>query len=102
MSTNKPRTLSIENLNSLYFDFIGKFVTPNLYKSIAQVNELLQVFEGLVGGGLAELLGGEVQKGPDTPNHHGSLKNHTFTNLNSNATTVFTPFQFDNPKSAHS
>ena len=42
MSTTKARTLTIENLNGLYFQFFEKFVSPNLYKSIIQITELLK------------------------------------------------------------
>ena len=42
MSTTKARTLTIENLNGLYFQFFEKFVSPNLYKKITQITELLK------------------------------------------------------------
>jgi hypothetical protein len=39
--SNKALTLSMDSLNRLYFQFIEKFVNPNLLKPISELAQLL-------------------------------------------------------------
>lgn len=42
MTTTKTITLSMESLNRLYFQFLDKFVTPNLAKTVTEIAQLMR------------------------------------------------------------